>query len=312
MPLSSAARFSPALASPLDWDKLRVFHAAADAGSFTHAGEQLGLSQSAVSRQVSALEQELHVTLFHRHARGLVLTEQGELLFRVAHEVLLKLEEVRTKLTDSKDKPDGDLRVTTPVGLGSGWLAPKVNEFLDRYPDIRLQLLLTDEELDLSMREADVALRLHQPSQADLIQRRLFTVHFHVYASPDYLKRYGQPKTVADLDHHRLVTFGQPTPPLLQDLNWLESVGRPAGQPRPSTLKINNAYGLKSAVQRGAGIGVLPDYFVGESAGLLPILLDENMPAFDCYFVYPVELRNSARINAFRDFLLGKAQRWAY
>ena len=85
----------------MDWDKLKVFHAAAEAGSFTHAGEQLGLSQSAVSRQVSALEQELNVSLFHRHARGLILTEQGELLYRTAHDVFMKLEAARAKLTDS-------------------------------------------------------------------------------------------------------------------------------------------------------------------------------------------------------------------
>ena len=86
----------------MDWDKLRIFHAAADAGSFTHAGDKLHMSQSAISRQVSALESDLGVTLFHRHARGLILTEQGELLYRTAHDVLMKLETVRTHLTDSR------------------------------------------------------------------------------------------------------------------------------------------------------------------------------------------------------------------
>ena len=94
----------------MDWDKLKVFHAAAEAGSFTHAGEQLGLSQSAVSRQVSALEHELGVSLFHRHARGLILTEQGELLYRTAHEVFMKLEAARAKLTDTRERPNGELQ----------------------------------------------------------------------------------------------------------------------------------------------------------------------------------------------------------
>src|SRR5262249_32280801 len=96
----------------MDWDKLKVFHAAAEAGGLAHAGEQLGLSQSAVSRQVSALEKELAVALFHRHARGLILTEQGELLYRTAHDVFMKLEAARTKLTDSRERPNGDLKVT--------------------------------------------------------------------------------------------------------------------------------------------------------------------------------------------------------
>jgi DNA-binding transcriptional LysR family regulator len=169
----------------MDWDKLKVFHAAAQAGSFTHAGEQLGLSQSAVSRQVSALEQELGVSLFHRHARGLILTEQGELLHHTAHDVFMKLEAVRAKLTDSRERPNGDLRVTTTPGIGVHWLTPRLGEFVELYPDINLTLITTDEELDLAMREADVAIRLRQPTQPDLIQRKLFSVRFHAYASPE-------------------------------------------------------------------------------------------------------------------------------
>ena len=120
--------------SDMDWDKLKVFHAAAEAGSFTHAGEQLGLSQSAVSRQVSALEQELTVSLFHRHARGLILTEQGELLYRTAHDVFMKLEAARAKLTDSRERPNGDLRVTTTPGIGVHWLTPRPKPVASRMP----------------------------------------------------------------------------------------------------------------------------------------------------------------------------------
>src|SRR3954462_277513 len=197
----------------MDWDKLKVFHAAAEAGSFTHAGEQLGLSQSAVSRQVSALEQELSAPLFHRHARGLILTEQGELLYRTAHEVFMKLEAARTKLTDSREKPHGELKVQTTVGLGVHWLTPRLGEFLELYPDIRITLITTEQELDLAMREADVAIRLRLPSQPDLIQRKLFTMHFHAYASPEYIKRFGTPRSHEDLDHHRLLVLGGSTVP---------------------------------------------------------------------------------------------------
>ncbi len=211
----------------MDWDKLKVFHAAAEAGSFTHAGEQLGLSQSAVSRQVSALEQALNVSLFHRHARGLILTEQGELLYRTAHEVFMKLESARAKLTDSRERPNGDLKVTTTVGLGTHWLTPKIGEFVDLYPDIRISLIMTDEELDLAMREADVAIRLRIPTQPDLIQRKLFSVHFHVYASPEYLKRFGTPSKIEDLDNHRIMLLGGGNiPTFLQNRNWPLEVGR--------------------------------------------------------------------------------------
>src|SRR2546421_8265605 len=163
----------------MDWDKLKVFHSAAEAGSFTHAGEQLGLSQSAVSRQVSALEQELNVPLFHRHARGLLLTEQGEVLYRTAHDVFMKLEAARTKLTDSRERPNGEIKINTTVGIGVHWLTPRLGEFLDLYPDIRLTLTANDEELDLAMREADVAIRLRQPGQPELVQRQLVSKHFH-------------------------------------------------------------------------------------------------------------------------------------
>src|SRR3982751_1993093 len=179
----------------MDWDKLKVFHAAAEAGSFTHAGEQLGLSQSAVSRQVSALEQELSVSLFHRHARGLILTEQGEVLYRTAHDVFMKLEAARTKLTDSRERPNGEIKINTTVGIGVHWLTPRLGEFLDLYPDIRITLTANDEELDRPMREACVAIRLRQPVQPDLIQRKLFSMHFHAHASPEYLKRHGTPRT---------------------------------------------------------------------------------------------------------------------
>src|SRR5881394_4413854 len=148
----------------MDWDKLRIFHAVAEAGSFTHAGESLNLSQSAVSRQIGALEESLKVSLFHRHARGLILTEQGELLYRTAHDVFMKLEAARTKLTDSREKPHGELKVQTTVGLGVHWLTPRLGEFLELYPDIRITLITTEQELDLAMREADVALRLRLPT----------------------------------------------------------------------------------------------------------------------------------------------------
>ncbi len=296
----------------MDWDKLRIFHAAADAGSFTHAGEALGLSQSAVSRQVSALEHELKAPLFHRHARGLILTEQGELLYRTAHDVFMQLESVRTRLTDSREKPRGELKVTTTLALGTTWLTPRLREFVELYPDIHLQMILDDDELDLSMRQADVAIRLRQPVQPDLIMRKLFTVHFHVYASPEYLKRYGTPRSVEDLDKHRVITFGDPAPSYFRDINWLEKAGRPDGDPRQPVLRVNTTHGMRRAVDAGIGIAVLPDYLIDQGSSLVLLLPEEEIPAFDTYLTYPEELKDTARINVFRDFLLAKARGWKF
>ncbi|MBA5777892.1 LysR family transcriptional regulator [Stappia sp. F7233] len=296
----------------MDWDKLRIFHAAAQAGSFTHAGETLNMSQSAVSRQVSALEGDLGVPLFHRHARGLLLTEQGELLYRTAREVLMKLEAVQARLTDTKEKPSGVLRVTTTVGLGSTWLTSRLNEFVDLYPDMELRLIFDDDELDLGMREADAAIRLRKPTQPDLIQRKLFTVHFHLYAAPSYIQRFGTPSSIEDLDRHRIISYGEHAPTYLRDMNWLETAGLPAGQTRRCVLRVNNVVAIKRSVQRGIGIALLPDYLIEENSGLLQLLTGEHVPTFDTYFVYPSELKNTARITAFRDFLLSNAERWTF
>jgi DNA-binding transcriptional LysR family regulator len=295
----------------MDWDKLRIFHAVADAGSFTHAGHELALSQSAVSRQISALETDLNVPLFHRHARGLILTEQGEVLYRTAHDVFTKLAAAKTRLMDSKEKPSGELRITTTVGLGSVWLTPRIKEFTELYPQISVTLLLEDRELDLSMREADVAIRLRRPTQPDLIQRKLFVVHHHVYASPDYIKKYGIPKSIEDLDKHKILTHGQ-APGYLTTINWLERAGRSEDNPRPVALRVNNAYGLRRAVQAGVGIASLADYIVASDSNLVQIDLPIELPEFDSYFVYPEELKETKRITAFRDFIVSKAKEWSF
>ena len=295
----------------MDWDKLRVFHEVAEAGSFTHAGEILGLSQSAVSRQISGLEQNLKVPLFHRHARGLILTEQGEILYRTAHDVFSRLAATKTRLMDSREKPTGPLKVTTTVGVGSIWLTPHLPEFLDLYPDITVELLLSDRDLDLGMREADIGIRLHRPTEPDIIQRKLFTVHNHAYAAPEYLREYGMPKSVNDLDNHRILGFGVP-PAYLSEIDWLLKVNRPDNNPRTPVLTINNVYGLRRAAQMGLGITTIPDYIVGTSTNLVMIPLDQDPPAFDTYLAYAEEMRASKRVAVFRDFVVSKARQWSF
>jgi DNA-binding transcriptional LysR family regulator len=215
-------------------------------------------------------------------------------------------------LTEAKDRPSGLLRVTTTVGLGAGWLTERVPEFLELYPDIQLQLILANEELDLVMRQADCAIRLRQPQQPDLIQRRLFTVHFHLYAAPSYIAKHGKPETMGNLKNHRIVTFGEPVPPHLSELNWLESVGDFEGGKRIATLQINDILSIKRAVQRGAGIAMLPDYIVEKESGLVQLLPETEVPSFDTYFAYPDAMKNQAKLHVFRDFVLAKARNWAY
>jgi DNA-binding transcriptional LysR family regulator len=294
----------------MDWDKLRVFHAVAEAGSFTHAGDTLNLSQSAVSRQISALEQSLRVPLFHRHARGLILTEQGEMLYRTAHDIFGKLAVAEAVLRDSKDRPRGELKITTTVGFGSTWLTPRMQELLDMYPELTVNLVLSDRLLDLSMREADVAIRFSEPTQPDLIQRKLLTVHHHIFASPDYLKKYGTPQKASDLKTHRLIAYGEAPPLPIADINWMmDLVGSETVRP---VLRVNNVYGLLLAVESGLGITALPDYIVQGQSKLVQILPDIETPEFDAYFIYPEELRHSKRISVFRDFLVRKVADWRF
>lgn len=292
--------------SMMDWDKLRIFHAVAEAGSFTHAGETLNLSQSAVSRQISALEESLTVSLFHRHARGLILTEQGELLYNTVHEVFAKLSMAEARLTESRERPEGPLKVTTTVAFGSVWLTPRIKEFMDTYPHIDMSLLLDDGEVDLAMREADVAIRFHPPRQPDLVQRHLMGLHYQIYASPEYLKKYGIPKHPEDLDDHRLIVYGEDAKAPVDNMNWLLTAGGVPRQRRQPVLRVNNIYGIFRAVQSGLGIAAMPDYFSTEASNLVQVLPELRGPGFDCFFVYPEELRHSKRVAVFRDFLLRK------
>lgn len=291
----------------MDWDKLRVFHAVAEAGSFTHAGDSLNLSQSAVSRQISALEETLQVPLFHRHARGLILTEQGEALNRTVREVFAKLAMTEALLTESKEKPAGRLKVTTTVGFGSSWLAPRLAPFMSAYPEVSISLLLDDSDLDLAMREADVAIRMHPPKQPDLIQRHLMEIRWVVCASPAYLAEHGTPQRPEELDDHRLVLFGDYRPPVA-DMNWLAEAGRRSAQPRRPRLEVNSLNAMALSIRAGAGIGALPDWMHDELDGLTRLLPELKSPKVDVYFVYPEELRNSKRVAVFRDFLVARLQ----
>jgi DNA-binding transcriptional LysR family regulator len=297
--------------SALDWDKLRIFHAVAEAGSLTHAGEALGLSQSAVSRQIGALESQLNATLFHRHARGLILTEQGELLYRTARDIFSRLAVTEAMIADAKDKPSGELCVTTTVAFGTVWLAPRLKEFMDLYPDIRIEMVVDDRELDLSMREADVAIRMWKPTQVDLVHRKLLTVHNHVYASVDYVTRHGAPQTIDDLDRHHLIVYGEEAPAHFNNINWLLKVGDPVA-PRDPILTVNNVYGVMQSVASGLGIAALPDYMVEGNPRIVRVMPNIDGPSFDTYLVYPEELRNTKRLAVFRDFLLRKVADWRY
>ena len=285
----------------MDWDKLRIFHAVADAGSLTHAGDALNLSQSAVSRQIRALEESLNTTLFHRHARGLILTEQGELLFDATSSMRRRIDAAAARIRDSEEEVFGDLRVTTTTGFGSLWLAPRLSHLFARHPDLRIDLMLEERVLDLPMREADVAIRMKEPSQADLIRRRLMSINMRLYASPRYLAAHGTPTTMAELAGHRLISQH---PRSHQVAAGAQLVQELLANDVPATLTVNNYFGVLQAILADLGIGVLPDYLTEDFADLVRVLPDVESNEVPVFLAYPEELRHSKRVAAFRDFVL--------
>jgi len=285
----------------MDWDKLRIFHAVADAGSLTHAGETLHLSQSAVSRQIRGLEESLNVILFHRHARGLILTEQGELLFDATRSMTRRLETAEARIRDSEDEVFGELRVTTTIGFGTLWLAPRLPALYDVYPDLKIDLMLEERVLDLPMREADVAIRMKEPSQADLVRRRLMTVQMKLYAAPEYLAKHGTPETLDDLESHRIISQNSSAPQVAASAAMIRRLYE---RDISSHLRVNNYFGILQAVIHGLGIGVLPDYLTEDFPNLVNVLPEDSSNEVPVYLAYPEELRQSKRVEAFREFVV--------
>ena len=296
----------------MDWDKLKIFHAVTQAGSFTKASDILNLSQSAISRQIQSLEHELKTSLFERHARGLVLTDSGHKLYSTANEVISQIKEVETDFTEQKHKPSGKLVVTTVVGFGGIWLTPRIKEFRDKNPDIEVELIVTNEELDLSTREADVAIWMRAPKQKNYIQKKIIDINYHIYGSSKYCEEHGLPRTLNDLDKHNLITYGKGSPSPLSEKEWILKVGSKDKHKRKSVMKVNNIYSLLLAVESGVGLAALPDYMVANKPGLVKVLGDHSGPKYEAHFVYPQSLKNVARVRTFRDFILNKVSEWKF
>ena len=296
----------------MDWDKLKIFHAVAEAGNFTKATYILNLSQSAISRQIQSLEKELKTTLFERHARGLSLTENGEYLYKTAHEVISKLRDVESTLIDKKNRPSGKLTVTTVVSFGTTWLTPRIKEFMKLYPEIEIELIFDDRELDLSTRQADIGIWMRLPKQLNYIQKKLIDINYHIYGSAKYLEQYGHPKNLSDLNKHKFISYGRGAPSPVFNPDWALKLGVKDNKKRKPIMKVNSVYGLLLAVQSGVGLAALPDYMTVSVPNIIKVLPQIVGPRTEAHFVYPQSLRNVARIQAFRNFLYSKISEWKF
>ena len=296
----------------MDWDKLKIFHAVAEAGSFTSATVILNLSQSAISRQIQSLEDDLKVKLFERHARGLTLTENGEYVYKTAHEVISKLKEVETSLGDQKNKPSGKITITTVRSFGTHWLTPRIREFMQLNPEIEVELIFDDKELDLSTRQADIGIFMRRPKKLNYIQRKLIDINYHIYGSPKYLEKFGYPKTINDLNKHKFISFGKGAPSPVFNPDWALKLGMKDNKKRKSCMKVNSVYGLLLAVQSGVGLAALPDYLTVKQPDIVKVLPNIEGPITEAHFVYPQSLKNVARVQAFRNFLYSKISEWEF
>ncbi|MDA1198006.1 MAG: LysR family transcriptional regulator [Proteobacteria bacterium] len=296
----------------MDWDKLKIFHTVAEASSFTKAATILNLSQSAISRQIQSLEKDLKIQLFERHARGLVLTDNGKYLFQTAHEVISKLKEVETTLGDEKNKLNGKLTVTTVVSFGTTWLTPRIQEFMTLHPDIEIELIFDDKELDLSTRQADIGIWMRRPKQLNYIQKKLIDLHYHIYGSNKYLEKHGYPKNVSDLNKHKFITYGRGAPSPVFNPDWALKLGAKENQKRKPVMKVNSVYGLLLAAQSGVGLAALPDYITINQPNLIKVLPEIEGPLTEAHFVFPASLKNVARVTAFRNFIFSKVSEWKF
>jgi len=296
----------------MDWDKLKIFHTVAESGSFTKASTVLNLSQSAISRQIQSLENELKIHLFERHARGLVLTNNGEYLYKTAHEVISKLKDVEATLSDEKDKLHGKLTVTTVVSFGTTWLTPRIKEFMSLHPEIEVELIFDDKELDLSTRQADIGIFMRRPKQLNYIQKKLINLNYHIYGSTKYLEKHGHPKNARDLGKYKFITYGRGAPSPVFNPDWALKLGSKDNKKRKPAMKVNSVYGLLLAVQSGVGLAALPDYITVNIPNITKVLPDIEGPLTEVHFVYPQSLRNVAKVKAFRNFLFSKISEWKF
>ena len=290
----------------MDWDKLKIFHVVAEAGSFTSATVILNISQSAISRQIQSLEEDLKVKLFERHARGLTLTQNGEYVYKTAHEVISKLKEIESSLGDQKNKPTGKLTITTVRSFGTHWLTPRIQEFMNLNPEIEVELIFDDKEQDLSTRQADIGIFMRRPKQLNYIQRKLVDINYHIYGSTKYLGTYGIPKTINDLTKHRFISFGKGAPSPVFNPDWALKLGSKDNNKIKPVMKVNSVMGLLLAVESGVGLAALPDYLVSQSNNVVKVLPKSEGPITEAHFVYPQSLKNIARVQAFKNFLYSK------
>lgn len=288
------------------WDKLRIFYQIAKIGSFNAAEEALNTSQSALSRSIGALENYIQTRLFERGPRGLVLTRQGEILFGAIERIISELAQAQIALEEEENVPTGPIRISATSGFASLHLSTIMPDFLQLYPKIQLSIYGSDIIPDLHSDEADALIAPFIEEDDSLIQTYLTTFHLKLYASEDYLKKFGIPQKPSDLDHHRLLAYGdQKTPHPFHQANWHLTLGLQKGHVRQPYVMINSAIGLFNFALGGMGIISLSrEHPPLKDAALIEVFPFVESPTIDAYFIHSARTKKIMRISLLKNFLL--------
>ncbi|MEZ9820702.1 LysR substrate-binding domain-containing protein [Shewanella sp. 10N.286.45.A1] len=282
-----------------NWEGVSEFVAVAETESFTKAAVRLGISTAQVSRQVSALETRLAAKLFHRTTRKVSVTEVGRVYYQHCRQVLDGLDEAERAITNLQTTPRGLLKITAPVTYGEGTIAPLINDFLTQYPELEVQMNLTNLKVDLVDQGYDLAIRLGQLEDSSMMAKRLGSRTQYVCASPSYVSTYGLPHTLSELDQHNC---------LIGTLDYwrFQEKGKARNVRIKGNLSCNSGHALVDAAIKGLGIIQLPDYYVNPfiASGELVSLLENNRQADEgIWALYPHNRHLSPKVRMLLDFL---------
>ncbi len=290
------------LTTKVDWDKLRVFNYVAWSGSLTKAAEKMMISQSAISRQISSLEEIMECKLFRRHPRGLLLTEQGDILFATTQEIFGKISNTLSVLRHTKNIPSGHLKVSTTSSFAYYWLMPRIKAFMQLYPALHVSHFIADDEQSLSKPDIDIILKPYPTQQLRMVQRPILKCPRSVYASRGYLENHTKLENINDVEHHNIVTYSREGANSEENLYVL--IGAQSDSVPSPFLNFDSHVGVLKAVETGMGIGIVFDYIAAQKPDLVKVVPDLQIPPIEHYLIYPEELRHTKKIVAFKDFLL--------
>lgn len=281
------------------WEGVSEFVAVAEMESFTGAAKRLGISTAQVSRQISALETRLSTKLFYRTTRKVSVTEAGQIYYQHCRQVLDGLEEAERTITNLQLAPRGKLRLTAPVTYGEKTIAPLVNDFVLRYPELEVQMRLTNQKLDLVAEGYDLAVRLGKLEDSSMMARRLASRTQYVCASPDYLSTYGVPHTLSELELHNCLQGNL-------DYWRFQDQGKARNIRVKGNIRCNSGWALLDAALKGIGIVQLPDYYVQPSLAsgqLISLLEHYQEPDDGIWALYPHNRHLSPKVRMLLDFL---------